>query len=281
MATSTERFDDALRELSQALPDEFVLARARLQRELREAGDTEGATALGRRRRPNLAAWACNQLTHRHPEMIDDLVGATEEVAAAQRAALRGEDGERLRSRGQARQAVIEEAADLAVATLKGVAPEPAGHRDTILATLDAASLEADATAELRAGVLAKPMRAPAAFDLVEGLPSAPSPTPAKSRGRERAQAERDVENARADVTALAAAADELDAEQASAEMHANSTAVQCGEIEQALVRAQEAARAASEAARAARARVEQGKRQLRVASERLRQAEARRSELD
>lgn len=281
MANGTERFDDALRTLSQARPEEFVLERARLQRELRDMGDAAGAAALGRRRRPNLAAWACNQLTHRHLEMIDDLMAATEEVAEAQRAALRGEDGERLRQSGQGRQAVLEEAADFAVATLEGIAPEPAGHRDTILATLDAATLDAEATAELRAGALAKPMRAPAAFDLVEGLASAPSPTPEKSRGRERAQAEREVEKTRNEVTDLAAAADELDAELASAEMHANSTAVQCGEIEQALVRAQEAARAASEEAQAARARVEQGKRQLRAASERLRQAEARRSALD
>lgn len=273
-AAASDHFEQAVRELSQAVPAEFVLVRARLEAELREAGDTDGAAELRRRRRPHLAAWACNQLTHRHPDLLDELASATADVADAQRAALRGEDADRLRGATRTRQDVLDRAADVAVKTLQGVAPDPSAYLDNIVATLDAATLDEDAAAQLREGVLTKPMRPPAAFDLVDGVPDAPKPstTPA----RERQEAQREVEQARKEVTDLSAVTDELDAEQTSAEMHAHSTEVHVGEIEQALTRAQESAKAAQEVLVEARRRVEDGKKELRNAAERLRQAEAR-----
>jgi len=266
-------FDDAVAELSQAVPAEFVLVRARLEGELRAAGDTEGAAELKRRRRPHLAAWACNQLTHRDPDLLDDLAAVTAEVADAQRAALRGEDADRLRAATRERQEVLDRATSVVVATLKGVAPDPSAYEANIAATLDAASLDPDAATQLRTGVLTKPMRAPATFELVDGASPPPAP---KSPARERQQAQREVEQARKDVTDLSAKADELDAEQASAEMHLHSAEVHLADIETALGRAKDNAKAAQQALAQARQRDEDSKKELRQASERLRQAEAR-----
>jgi hypothetical protein len=220
-----------------------------------------------------------NQLSLRDPDAVDDLLAATAEAADAQRAALRGEDAAALREAARERHDALERAADAAVAMLKGVAPDPAAYRDNVVATLDAASVDTDVARELRAGLLTKPLRAPSGFEL--GATDAPAPTPKRSMARERERARRDVGDARSAAEQLTAAADELDAELASAELHQHSTSVQVEEVQQALERAKNAARAATTAVTEAKQRVEAGRREARQAAERLRQAEERLAALD
>ena len=269
----------ALRELAQATPEEFVLVRSRLERELKDAGHTDAAAGLRRRRRPHLAAWACNQLAHREADVLGELMASTGEVATAQQAALRGENGSRLRDAGRERQEALARAVDTAVDMLRGVTPDPAGYRDAIAATLDAASVDADASRELNAGLLTKPLRAPAGLGL--GAP-APTDIPApKISARERDRARREVERARSEASELSAAAEEAQAEQASAEMQVHSAGVHIDEIQAALTRAKESARAADATLEAARQRANDARRAAAEGAERLRHAEARLEALD
>ena len=273
-----DALQSALAELARATPAEFVLVRSRLERDLRDHGDAEAAAELRRRRRPHLAAWACNQLAHREPAVLEELLVATGEVASAQQAALRGEDASRLRDRGRERQEALSKAVETAVEMLRGVAPDPTGYRDAIAATLDAASVDADASRELSEGLLTKPLRAPAGLGLDAAVPVATRGGRAASKisAREREKARRDVEAARKEAAALSDAAEEAAAEQASAEMQVHSAAVHIDEIQAALVRAKESARSADETLAAARAAAGDARRAAAEAAERLRQAEAR-----
>lgn len=279
MADEGTPLDRALSELSQATPAEFVLVRSKLERELRDAGDTEAAVELRRRRRPHLAAWACNQLAHRDPEALVDLMEATGEVATVQQAALRGEDGSRLREVARERQDALARATDAAVDALRGVAPDPSGYRDAIAATLDASSVDADGARDLNAGLLTKPLRAPAGLGL-----GAPAPEPSQNprvSARDRENARREIERARQELDTLTSASEEAAAEQASAEMQAHSAGVHIDDIQAALKRAQESARAADAHLDEARRHASDAKRAAAEAAERFRQAEARLEVLD
>ncbi len=274
-----EPLERALRELAQATPAEFVLVRSRLERELRDGGEADAAATLRRRRRPHLAAWACNQLAQREPSVLAALLESTGDVAVAQQAALRGEDASRLRESARERQVALGEAVDAAVRMLRDVAPDPLGYRDAIAATLDAASVDADASRELSAGLLTKPLRAPAGLGLDAPAPSGDA-TP-KVSARERERARREVEAARQEMAKLSDAAEEAAAEQASAEMQVHSAAVHIDEIQAALVRAKESARSVEETLATARTVANDARRAASEAAERLRHAEARLEALD
>ncbi|HEX4449735.1 MAG TPA: hypothetical protein VH143_02640 [Kofleriaceae bacterium] len=61
---------DAERELYRAPFDEFVATRDRLAGELKAGGDKAAATALAKRKRPSISAWAVNQLWwHAHADV--------------------------------------------------------------------------------------------------------------------------------------------------------------------------------------------------------------------
>jgi hypothetical protein len=201
-------------------------------------------------------------------------MASTAEVAAAQQAALRGENGSRLRDAGRERQEALGRAIDTAVGMLRGVAPDPRGYRDAIAATLDAASVDADASRELGTGLLTKPLRAPAGLGL--GAPALVEEPAPKISARERERARREVERVRSEASALSAAAEEAQAEQASAEMQVHSAGVHINEIQAALTRAKESAHAADATLEAARQRANDARRAAAEGAERLRQAEAR-----
>ncbi|MDQ3895954.1 MAG: hypothetical protein M3326_01680, partial [Actinomycetota bacterium] len=65
-------------------PAEFVTARDDLAKRLKQAGDKQLATEVGKLRRPSPAAWAVNQLARRHRAELEDLVQKGEELRAAQ-----------------------------------------------------------------------------------------------------------------------------------------------------------------------------------------------------
>jgi hypothetical protein len=73
--------------------DEFTPARDQLVKQARAAGERELATAIGKLRRPTVAAWAVNQLARHRP----DELGALTELGSRLRAAHRELDGTALR----------------------------------------------------------------------------------------------------------------------------------------------------------------------------------------
>jgi hypothetical protein len=276
--------DDALDELYGVVPEEFVLVRSRLERELKAAGQGEAAAEIHRRRRPHLAAWACNQIAREQPDAVRDLFEATASVATAQQEAMARGDGVALREATRARQELLDELTTLGLRRLARHAPKPAQYRDSIAATLDAATLDPDAAGELRAGRLTQPLLAPAGFGpwSPADLPGSPAPAARRPSAREVQKARRDVERAAADARRLADAADEADAVVASADLAAQSAVMHLAEVDQARTRAREsvaetgvrlseakqAAQAAHLVAREAEARMQEREARLRKLEE-------------
>ncbi len=263
----------ALDELYAATPEEFVLVRTRLAGELRQVGEAAAASDVRGRRRPNLAAWACNQLARQHGEELEELLDVTRRAAAAQGATLRGGDAAALRRERQHRQELLERLAEEGVRLLRGRAPKPETYHDGIIATLDAASLDPDAAEELRAGRLTRPMSPPAGgFTTAPGL----DPVEAVTAGRDEAMEEARRELAEAQRAAHQAdqAAKTASAELASAELRADTATAHLQEVERALERARASADDASEQARQAVARRDEAQRAADDAAGRVRDAE-------
>jgi len=74
----------ALAELYAVTPDEFVATRTRLVQEAKAAGDVALAKALGRARRPTVAAWAVNAVVREHPDQAERLQELGDRLRAAQ-----------------------------------------------------------------------------------------------------------------------------------------------------------------------------------------------------
>jgi hypothetical protein len=164
-------------------PGEFVTARDELARRLREGGDGAAAKRVAGLRRPTVAAWAVNQATRRHPELVTELIGSGERLRQAQRRALSGLRGGGLRAAGAERRVAIERLLAAAAQVLEESGRSPEAHRDAIAATLQAASVDEHAAAAIRAGTLDRELAAPSGFGEVAGLqlvqPTAPEPAPA------------------------------------------------------------------------------------------------------
>lgn len=143
--------DQVVAELYGLPPAEFVAARTERARQARDAGDKALAAAIGKLRRPTVAAWALNLLSR---EASDD-VRALLEVGDALRDAQRRLSAEQLRALTTQRQkvvnAVTRKSADLAASRGQRLT-EPV-LRD-IGASLQAALADPSVADELRAGTL-------------------------------------------------------------------------------------------------------------------------------
>ncbi|MVU83825.1 hypothetical protein GPX89_42175 [Nocardia sp. ET3-3] len=143
--------DQVVAELYGLAPAEFVAVRTERVREARDAGDKALAAAIGKLRRPTVAAWALNLLSR---EASDD-VRALLEVGDALRDAQRRLSAEQLRALTTQRQkvvnAVTRKAAELAADRGQRLT-EPV-LRD-IGASLQAALADQSVAEELRSGTL-------------------------------------------------------------------------------------------------------------------------------
>ncbi|QIS17526.1 hypothetical protein [Nocardia terpenica] len=95
--------EDIARELYGLDPGEFTAARTERVGRARAAGDKQLATAIGRLRRPTVAAWAVNLLARRAPGEVSGLL----DLGAALREAQRTLSGDRLRTLTAQRQQVV------------------------------------------------------------------------------------------------------------------------------------------------------------------------------
>lgn len=152
--------------------ERFVSLRDELARELRAAGDAEGALAIAALRKPSVALWAVNQLARRASGEVDRLLAAGETLREAQ-----ATDPDAFREVLDVERRLVAALTDRAAALL-----EEGGHAaseanlERVRRTLQAASGASDEERErLRRGTLRQELeptgfgRAFAALGLVEG----------------------------------------------------------------------------------------------------------------
>lgn len=250
-------------------PDDFVAQRDALAKQLRADGERDAAKRVKALRRPTVAAWGVNLLARDDPDGIAELLSAGADLARAQRRALSGVRDSGLRDATTRRRDVVRRLADRAVALLDEAGASGEAHRETIAATLEAASASDEAAEPVRQGRLSRELPAPSGFGDVGGLallspePSAADEGPA-TEGRaaepsaeeeERRRLEAAVREARETLEARRQAATEAEAEAADARRRADEAVRAAEEAEDEADRLERAAaKARRDAERARRA---------------------------
>jgi len=115
--------EDAVGELYALSPDEFIGRRTELAAEARDNGDRSLASAIGKLRRPTIAAWLVNLLARECRADLDPLL----ELARDLRDAHRQMDGARIRELSGKRQDVLQ----AVITTASSVTDRPVG--DSVL----------------------------------------------------------------------------------------------------------------------------------------------------
>jgi hypothetical protein len=157
--------DERVRTLYREPPEAFVASRDALVRELKEAGQAEDAAAIKALRKPTVPAWAVNQLADRDPTGIGELLDAGAEVRAAQQAAMSSQaNADRLRDATAARRNVLGRLARAAIEALRETGRSPSAHEEEIRGTLEAASVDPEASERLRAGTLERAIQGSGGF---------------------------------------------------------------------------------------------------------------------
>jgi hypothetical protein len=168
--------EQALAELYDAAPEDFVSERKRLAKALKAEGQDADAVELGRRRKPTTSAWALNRLARDHRRDVDLLLDSGHRLRQAQAGVLRGDAREGFE---QAQRAERE-----AVARLVHEAERLLGHPSPAVLEQITTSLHAAAVSEhgrelLAAGQFTEPLTLDG-FDALAGL----APPPSKRRAK-------------------------------------------------------------------------------------------------
>ena len=171
--------EDDVDALYGADPDGFVAARQALAKRLKAEGDKAGAAEVAALRRPTAAAWAVNQLARRHGDEVAGLVARGDDLRRAHERLLTGGRDDDTVAAGRRRREAIADLVDRAAAILTESGRAADAHRDAISATLDAASLDPAAGAEVVAGRLSKELEPPSGFGELDWS-AAPARAPAR-----------------------------------------------------------------------------------------------------
>ncbi len=174
--------EESVDELYGLDPNDFVAARNDLVKRLKKAGDKALAAEVAKLKRPTPAAWAVNQLARRHRDDLEELVRLGEALRDAQDRALAGDDPGDMRQAGRARRDAVARLAERADRLLVERGGAPGAHAGDVTATLEAASLDAEAGAAVLAGRLATELEPPSGFGLFD-LTVAPAPPPEAQAG--------------------------------------------------------------------------------------------------
>ena len=185
-----------------ALPlDEFTPARNELAARLRAAGDKGRAAEVMKLKKPNLVAWAINQVARRHPEKLDELAANAASIQEAS-------DPHALRDHVQRRHALVQDLVSRGRSVL-----EESGHAAGANALNDITqtfygATSPDDSALLVQGTLTKPLAA-SGLDQMLGIGlvgDAMDPGPARDRAAEEmAELEERARRADAEVSSLEA----------------------------------------------------------------------------
>lgn len=256
----------AARDLFALEPEGFIAARDALAKELKAGGDAETAARVRSLRRPTVAAWAVDRAVRAQPDLVDGLLAAGERLAGAQRQALSGKGGaDALRRAGEERRDLIRQLTEAATAVLREAGRPSDGSRDEIAGTFEAATLDREVAARLRAGILERAMPPPPGlggiegFQVLEGGAGASERAPARSDVTDR----RDAKDAVRAADLADAAAAEAEERARSARAAADEGARQAKELDAAARTAERDARRLASEAKTARARAERAVRRL------------------
>jgi hypothetical protein len=188
----TDLLADAVAELYAADPDGFTERRQELITSAREAGEPAAAKQIAALRKPTRSAWVVNRLVREDPEVRARL----DEMSIDLRAAAGSADGAKIRELTTARSRLVDDLTRQALQVSDLPAP-PAGLREEVTATLDAAIADPEVAANLGtlvraahwAGFGLDPMTP---FPADAPSPSAPKPSGPPTPTPAEAAAERD-----------------------------------------------------------------------------------------
>jgi hypothetical protein len=293
-----EVLSGARAELRAAPPDSFVETRKQLAARLTADGHRGEAAELRKERRPQLGAWGVNQLVDSAAQELVDLVEVSDRLADLLGVPLDGDAAVELREAMRERQQLLQELADRADSAMRG-AGHP-GHRDEMLATIDAASVDERSRTELLDGRLVKVLPPPARFGpgslAPAGGPSTELPrrepelapvtelprrTPRdeerarKEQEREEARVVARVERATGLVERRSADVDAATAEREAADNARDEAAARVAGLEADLAEARDALRRAEQAADRARSKSDDANAKLSEAQRALDEASA------
>lgn len=177
----TDDLESRIDALYSGPPDRFIPERDALAKELRAAGDAQGASRVKALRKPVASAWGLNLLAREEPDAVGELVRLGDRLRSAQRRALSGAGVDELREAMEERRRLVAELEGRAAAALERRGVPAASHADDLRSSLEAAAADAEAGELVRSGRLTKPLRPPAAFGeggltVLEGGRTAPGP---------------------------------------------------------------------------------------------------------
>lgn len=271
-------------------PSDFVAARNDLVKRLKKEGDKALAGEVAKLKRPTPAAWAVNQLARRHREDLKELVRLGEALRDAQDRALAGDDPGEMRQAGRSRRDTVARLAERADRLLVERGAAAGAHAGAVIATLEAASLDAEAGAAVLAGRLATELDPPSGFGLFDltaaPAPARPRPEPAEepdvaeSDGRARREAEAALGEARRRWEERTAQAKEAVGRVAAGRRAVEEAEHEIARLENLLADAQRRLRAAARDAELAEDAASRAEDAVDKAAARLRAAERRLGEL-
>ena len=209
----TDLLADAVAELYQGDPEEFMARRGELVAQAREAGQAAVAKQIGALRKPTRSAWVVNRLVRADPEVTARLAALAAELRDG------GLDGGRIRELTVARARLVD---DLTRRALDDVPAAPAAVREEVAATFDAALADPEVAANL--GTLVRAAHW-AGFGLALPIPGgAPAPPPPAAKTKKPAPAEPSAERERRHREKI------ISAERAVAEADRNADAANAAE---------------------------------------------------
>jgi hypothetical protein len=282
VAGAGDLLTEARGELRAAPPDAFVETRKQLAARLAADGHREEAAELRKERRPQLGAWGVNQLVDAAAQELVDLIEVGDRLAELLGDSLDGDAAVELREAMRERQQLLQELADRADTAMR--AAGHSGHRDEMLATIDAASMDETHRAELLDGRLAKVLPPPARFGPVAASPveatprerrRAPSIAPVTELrpAREDARVALRIERATEVVSQRSAEAEAAAAERETAEQAHEAAAARVASAEADLAAAREEVRRTEQSVARARGMEDQATEKLARAEDALRNA--------
>ncbi|GAA2367729.1 hypothetical protein [Dactylosporangium salmoneum] len=142
--------DDVIARLYAAPPEDFIRLRGEEVAKARQARDTGLAAALGKLRKPTVAAWLVNRLAHERPDLVASLLELAEQLRSAQRE-LRGADLRELSVRRRSTVSALAREAVRLAGPGRGNLPVT-----EVEATFAAALADAEVAAAVRQGRLTK-----------------------------------------------------------------------------------------------------------------------------